>query len=517
MALTKVHDRMIDKGRVNVRDFGAVGDGITDDTAAIQTALNYASNNERYTVYFPEGHYIISQVYLYYDAVLNPNYNSGTTPRRDGKLRFLGDGNLAVADMKAYRPNYGSIIEATGDGVVVSRTDASPYPARKFEAQHLTFVGNKASAYVIEAQSCPFMNLTDCSILQRNSAGHGVLARSSWFCRFDRVFFIGQTSGTGVGLRSGTSIFAGMYTMSECLFEQWRDCFEWVDGQFVTVRFENTAFQGADRDSIRISGGTLRQLNLENVYFEGTSREHDIRGVGTSLKSLSINTMFVLGAAANGTDFISDKVIKIDTIDEMDLNSIYCFRLQKPFCEINAVENNGQSSGEVSNFIVNTDTSPTGPIVLFSGVLPSFKESVVWPSYPDGYYNAASVYKLFDETVSFPGQLKTSRTGSTLISGLSIGVPKVLTGVSASVNLATTDPAVFVDVTNTTGVPVLLPNGVLQVDGRLFIIKNNAASAGIITVRNATDSSIIKTLSAGSTGMFLFDGRTTGKFIDMTI
>ena len=46
MALTKAHFRMIDGSSVNVRDFGAVGDGVTDDTAAIQAAFNFAAGSE---------------------------------------------------------------------------------------------------------------------------------------------------------------------------------------------------------------------------------------------------------------------------------------------------------------------------------------------------------------------------------------------------------------------------------------------------------------------------------------
>lgn len=41
---------------VNVRDFGAVGDGVTDDTAAIQVAIEKSG-----CIYFPKGTYIISE------------------------------------------------------------------------------------------------------------------------------------------------------------------------------------------------------------------------------------------------------------------------------------------------------------------------------------------------------------------------------------------------------------------------------------------------------------------------
>ena len=90
MALTRVHNRLIEGAAVNVKDFGAVGDGVTDDTAAIQAALDYAgsasSSSESLgaSVYCPEGTYLTGSL---------------TIP---GRIRIYGDGPyVTVFKLKA--------------------------------------------------------------------------------------------------------------------------------------------------------------------------------------------------------------------------------------------------------------------------------------------------------------------------------------------------------------------------------------------------------------------------------
>lgn len=55
---TTVQDKL--RESASVKDFGAVGDGVTDDTAAIQAASDYVNSLGGGTLYFPQGDYIIT-------------------------------------------------------------------------------------------------------------------------------------------------------------------------------------------------------------------------------------------------------------------------------------------------------------------------------------------------------------------------------------------------------------------------------------------------------------------------
>lgn len=58
MSLTKASYSLVNGAPLNVLDFGAKGDGVTDDSAAIQAASDYATANDL-TVFFPSGDFYI--------------------------------------------------------------------------------------------------------------------------------------------------------------------------------------------------------------------------------------------------------------------------------------------------------------------------------------------------------------------------------------------------------------------------------------------------------------------------
>ena len=80
MSLTKVSYSMITGAPVNVKDYGAVGDGVTNDAVAMQAAITAVATTGQ-AIYIPTGTYIINSVL-------------STT----GHLNMFGDGEKSVLD-----------------------------------------------------------------------------------------------------------------------------------------------------------------------------------------------------------------------------------------------------------------------------------------------------------------------------------------------------------------------------------------------------------------------------------
>lgn len=150
MALTKAHNRMIEGAYVNVLDYGAKGDGSTDDTAAIQAALNAASLGG--VVYFPKGEYVVS-----------------TLTHTGPAIRLLGS-NAGNASNRTFGALYSSTIrftETTNDAFTF--TDAG-YFSKNVSFENLGIMAN-TSGYAIDIQKHGEFRFVDCLIDNRGAGG----------------------------------------------------------------------------------------------------------------------------------------------------------------------------------------------------------------------------------------------------------------------------------------------------------------------------------------------------------
>lgn len=96
---------------INVKDFGAKGDGISDDTLSIQTALN-TGTKKKLTIYFPAGTYIV-----------NPN----ATLTLKSNTSITGDGAESV--IKADKSKFGwGLLHISGTNIQIKQM--------KFDGNH---------------------------------------------------------------------------------------------------------------------------------------------------------------------------------------------------------------------------------------------------------------------------------------------------------------------------------------------------------------------------------------------
>jgi hypothetical protein len=95
MALTKATYSMIDGAQYNVRDYGAVGDGVADDRAACQAAITAAANAGGGDVVFPSGIYRIVGTPAG-DGTLSGIVIPFGGFSIDGRVRLIGTGDSII-------------------------------------------------------------------------------------------------------------------------------------------------------------------------------------------------------------------------------------------------------------------------------------------------------------------------------------------------------------------------------------------------------------------------------------
>jgi parallel beta-helix repeat protein len=201
MTLTKVHNRMISGSFINVKDFGAVGDGVTDDTSAINAAMASASS---IVVYFPTGTYLHTGL-----SVANAD---SITVFGDGATLFLANGSNATClyfNTCDYVTVQGLTVDGNQTNQVISGSRLNGAGVYVLGATHANICGNiikniSTGASILLGSSDPFAASTtsESCVVENNVIKNSGYVGAAFTC--DAIY-----SQIDNSIISGNRIFSG--------------------------------------------------------------------------------------------------------------------------------------------------------------------------------------------------------------------------------------------------------------------------------------------------------------------
>ena len=242
----------------SVKDFGAVGDGITDDTIAMQAAITYAFANNK-ALYVPRGTYSITS------SLNATNTNAG--------LLMYGD----VTSNYTATPATGSVIKYTGTGHAL-RIFGNASPAH-VTISGLAFVGTASADHAIEIDAAWYVTVQNCVFATFNAA-----------------------SASAVVLTYSTGGFVGVTELQNCTFYANTVCvfFEKPDTNIVLI--DRCNFIDHTYAAIRNGDGTIgvaaTTVNITNCHFESASSQYDIWSFGGAQAWTIADCYFEQGSAS---------------------------------------------------------------------------------------------------------------------------------------------------------------------------------------------------------------------------
>lgn len=258
--ITTMKDRY-DSMYVNVKDFGAVGDGITDDSNAIKSAISYMCSKAKFinetntwksympVLYFPAGKYLVTQ-----NDTLNcvggalQGYNIKGSGYLNTEILFTGDDYLLVnGDDNWFGFSYIEDLSIRGNG----------------ENNFWKIKSRNGSPQANRFRRVNFVNLNNCVTVSYGTAN----ANADLF-RFDSCK-ANTINGWVFGIDSNKNSQSIVHTFNDCDFEQ-------INGYIIYLKSGGI---------IEIRGGSwILNQNGRAFHFDDLSGT----GIGESNKTINV-------------------------------------------------------------------------------------------------------------------------------------------------------------------------------------------------------------------------------------
>lgn len=231
-------------GYITPQDFGAVGNGVADDTAAVQAAVTFLQNAGGGTLFYPEGTYLCT-----------PTASPAVSVSANG-IRMVGSSEGA------------STIKKNGNGVLFSFTGTtSPSSGathvRNCSIENLSFNGNSLTGSIIQLYYADNFYARDVNI----SSNSDVVVDCVEF--WDSRFFNTAIVNCGGGVNSATAPNVWIRNSSAA------SGVGASTGNSNNIHFIGCRFEGSLTGAIWIAQGTSNSSNPNNIKVVSCKFEAD--------------------------------------------------------------------------------------------------------------------------------------------------------------------------------------------------------------------------------------------------
>lgn len=273
----RLNERIIESTGLNVKDYGAIGDGVADDSAAIQAAVDD----------LPAG--------------------GGVLIFPLGKYKF---GNVVVPT-----GTFISLQGRTGRGSIFTPVNA---------AAKLFMVGGTATSGTLNTD---FMHMSNIRV---ESAFNHDYDKALFDLKFIRNFVIekvtGQLSGTGTLFRLDTS-YVGMVKDSMIRTGRYMVGFDFTnitkpEEQQDTIKFENVTIFGNLGVVVRRSGGNYHTFRFDGLKILNLNADGDYGVFSESGLTADVNPQSTSVTVANGSNFPVGTPIIIGFGEFVEMNRV---------------------------------------------------------------------------------------------------------------------------------------------------------------------------------------------------